>query len=148
MLLDLRKLKRTGKQTTSFYFEYTPQDNLSESLEGSEILSPIKISGEITLTGEHSAFVEGDIAFAIKGECTRCLEQTTKDFNASFAEAVSNDDEEGYELKNDTIDLSKIVDDAVLMNIPVQFLCREDCKGLCSSCGTNLNDAQCECKKQ
>ena len=148
MLLDLRKLRRTGKQTTSFYFEYTPQDNLAESLSGSEILAPIKVSGEITLTGEHSAYVEGEIAFDVQGQCTRCLDQTTKSFSASFGEAVSNDNEDGYELKNDTVDLSKIVDDAVLMNIPVQFLCREDCKGLCSSCGTNLNVAQCECKKQ
>ncbi len=148
MLLDLRKLKRTGKDSQDFYFEYTPDYDLAEDLPSCEIDLPIKITGKISLTGEHSAFVEGEISFSITGECTRCLSQATNYYSAEFGEEVTEDEIEGYSLVNDTVDLTKIVNDAVLMNIPLTFLCKEDCKGLCFKCGTNLNEAECKCKKQ
>ncbi len=148
MLLDLRKLKRTGKDSQDFYFEYVPKTDLAESIPQVELVLPIRVRGTISLTGEHSAYVEGEIDFTLSGECTRCLSLTTKGYNAEFGEEISETDEQGYSLVNDTVDLTKIVDDAVLMNIPVTFLCKEDCKGLCFKCGKNLNVAKCECKKQ
>ncbi len=148
MLLDLRKIKRTGKDSQDFYFEYSPKTDLAESLPACELELPVKITGSITLTGEHSAFVEGEIDFSLTGECTRCLERATNYYNAEFGEEVSEDCDEGYSVINDTVDLTKIVDDAILMQIPVTFLCKEDCKGLCFKCGKNLNYAECECKKQ
>lgn len=147
MRLDLRKLKRTGKDKTDFYFEYQPEVNLSESIPESKILLPIKVSGSVTLTGEHSAYVEGEVAFTIEGECTRCLEQTTATYTVDFSEAVSDQPDEVYPLINDTIDLTKIVDDVILMNVPVAFLCSDDCKGICTGCGVNLNNGECKCKK-
>ena len=44
------------------------------------------------------------------------------------------------------IDLKKIVDDVIIMNTPIVFLCKEDCKGLCPNCGANLNDGGCKCE--
>ncbi len=148
MLLDLRKIKRTGKDSQDFYFEYNPENNLAEGLPNCELVMPIKITGKISLTGEHSALVEGEIDFSIAGECNRCLETATNDYNAEFSEEITEDEIEGYKLINDTVNLTKIVDDAILMNLPLTFLCREDCKGLCFKCGKNLNQSQCECKKQ
>jgi uncharacterized protein len=109
---------------------------------------PVKITGKITLTGEHSAFVEGEVNFSITGECTRCLASATNHYNAEFGEQVSVDEVDGYPLVNDTVDLTKIVNDVILMNIPITFLCKEDCKGLCFKCGANLNQAECQCEKQ
>lgn len=148
MLLDLRKLKRTGKDSADFYFEYTPTEDLAEDLPECEIELPIKVNGTVTLTGDHSAYVEGEVLFTLSGECTRCLKETVNTYGAEFAEQVDDENDGGYSVHNDVIDLTKIVNDAVLMNIPVSFLCDEDCKGICSGCGTNLNDAQCKCKKQ
>ncbi len=148
MLLDLRKLKRTGKDSQDFYFEYAPKTDLAEDLPQCEINLPIKITGTVSLTGEHSAYVEGEISFTITGECTRCLNQATNQYSAQFGEEITEDEIDGYQLVNDTVNLTKIVDDAVLMNIPVTFLCKEDCKGLCFKCGKNLNEAECECNKQ
>lgn len=148
MLLDLRKLKRTGKDSTDFYFEYLPTVDLAEDLPECEIELPIKVNGTVTLTGDHSAYVEGEVAFTLRGECTRCLKDTANLYTAEFGEQVDDENDGGYSVYNDVIDLTKIVNDAVLMNIPLSFLCDEECKGLCSGCGTNLNDAQCKCKKQ
>ena len=64
-----------------------------------------------------------------------------------FNEAVEENNPDGYSLTNDTVDLTKIVDDAIAINAPVNFLCDEDCKGICVGCGVNLNDGDCKCKK-
>jgi uncharacterized protein len=42
-----------------------------------------------------------------------------------------------------TIDLDPIVREQVLLALPVSVLCREDCKGLCSVCGQDLNESDC-----
>lgn len=144
MILDLRELKRSGKDSQSYYFEYNPESELC-NIPDAKVDLPIKVSGEIFLTGEHQAVVSGEIVFSIEGECTRCLEPTKKEFVVEFDEEVGEDCT--YEVVNDRIDLKKIVDDTVIMNIPITFLCKEDCKGICSGCGVNLNYAECKCEK-
>ena len=147
MILDLRKLKRSGKETEDFFFEYTPTQDLIE-LSSAKIAQPIRINGTVSLTGEHSAYVEGEVDYVIQGECTRCLESTTKQFILEFSESVEENNLDGYSVKNDTIDLTKIVDDLIMINSPVAFLCEEDCKGICLGCGENLNNSQCKCKNK
>jgi len=44
------------------------------------------------------------------------------------------------------IDLSNEVRDYMILSIPMKRLCKEDCKGLCVKCGSNLNEKQCECE--
>ena len=147
MILDLRKLKRSGKDKTDFFFDYTPQEDLIE-LPSAQISGPIRINGTVSLTGEHSAFVEGEVNYVITGECTRCLSNTSRQFILEFSESVEENNLDGYSVKNDTIDLTKIVDDLIMMNSPITFLCDEDCKGICLGCGENLNNSQCKCKNK
>lgn len=144
MILDLKKIKRSGKDSSSFFFEYSPETELVD-VPNAEIVLPIRVSGTVTLTGEHSAVVDAEINYTISGDCTRCLNQTTKAYTVEISESVDNDDEDGYPVKNDTVDLTKIVDDAVMINNPTNFLCKEDCKGICLGCGVNLNDGKCKC---
>ena len=145
MILDLKKIKRSGKEREDFFFEYNPDKEIID-IPNVDFSGAVKIEGTVTLTGEHSAFIEGEVTFALSGECTRCLSQAHKEYVVELRESVDKDDLEGYPLKNDTVDLSKMVDDLVAINLPVSFLCKEDCKGLCPSCGTNLNEGQCKCK--
>ena len=95
MILDLKKLKRSGKEQSDFYFEYEPNEELID-IPSVNFDGAVKITGTITLTGEHSAYLEGEAVFNLKGECTRCLEQTEKNFVAEFAESVDANDEDGY----------------------------------------------------
>ena len=147
MLLDLRKLKRSGKEQSDFFFCYQPKDEIID-IPSACFDGEVKINGTITLTGEHSCYVEGEVTFAVKGECTRCLKDTSNEYFFEFKEGLEVDNPDGYSLKNDTVDLSVIIDDYLAMNIPISFLCSENCKGLCVGCGTNLNDGECKCKKQ
>ena len=147
MIIDLKKLKRSGKEQSDFFFLYEPQDNLTE-LPDAKVVNPIRVNGTISLTGEHSAFVEGQVNFYIQGSCTRCLCETEKEYILDFGESVEQDNPDGYELKNDMVDLSKIVNDLIMINSPITFLCKEDCKGICLGCGENLNESQCKCKNK
>ena len=146
MILDLKKLKRTGKDSSNFFFEYSPETELLD-LPNADIVLPISVNGTVTITGEHSAYLEGEVVFSVKGECTRCLKDTEKEFALNFQEGVESNNPDGYPVKNDTVDLRPIVDDLIAINSPVTFLCSEDCKGICTGFGVNLNDDKCKCNK-
>jgi uncharacterized protein len=50
--------------------------------------------------------------------------------------------------ENQTIDVQQDAVDALLLAVPVKVLCRESCKGLCPSCGRNLNEGSCSCRPE
>ena len=57
------------------------------------------------------------------------------------------DDGDKYPLEGHEIDLAAAVEEALLLDLPMRFLCREDCKGLCPVCGKDLNTELCTCPK-
>lgn len=57
-------------------------------------------------------------------------------------------DPDFYEFYNGTVDLSELARETFILNMPSKTLCREDCRGLCSGCGVNLNYEKCRCKKE
>jgi uncharacterized protein len=52
---------------------------------------------------------------------------------------------ETYKLDDDVLDLEPLVRDALLLELPTVPLCREECAGLCSNCGVDLNVTTCDC---
>ena len=54
-------------------------------------------------------------------------------------------DEELYPIVDETIDLGLLARDAVVLELPMAPLCREDCAGLCVQCGANRNEGDCGC---
>ena len=145
MIIDINKIKRSGADKESFFFLYEPTENLSTIVNVS-IKTPVKVSGVAVLTGEHSAYLEGEVCFVLKGQCTRCLDETEKQFVFPFREEAGVDG--GYKVLHDEIDISEMVNDTILTNMPVQFLCSEDCKGICCGCGVNLNKSACKCQNK
>ena len=101
--------------------------------------------------------VNGKINFGIRAICSRCLTEVKKDLNSDvnliltpkdefFAESGDEDlDHEFYE--GDTVDLSGYLRELIAITIPINFICGIGCKGLCSNCGINLNNNECNCKK-
>lgn len=92
------------------------------------------------------------------GECVRCLEPLELTLNARFQELFSypdadargrlkaepdddaEDDEDRYFIEDDLFDLEPVLRDAVVLALPPQPVCRENCLGLCPECGLSLND--------
>ena len=91
----------------------------------------------------------------LKAPCDRCLKETEvplaieidKHVNLDDKDAVTTDelDEanyiDGYEL-----DVDKLLYNEILIGWPMKILCCEDCKGVCSVCGQNLNEGTCDCE--
>lgn len=78
--------------------------------------------------------------------CARCLKPFLYTIGFEFAEYYKKQPEEGeYEFEGETIELDRMLEDNVVVNLPVRFLCSEDCKGLCSHCGKDLNEGECGC---
>ena len=80
--------------------------------------------------------------------CRRCLGPATSVFSVEFQELYSHHvDPEGetYPIRHQTIDLELVAREAILLDLPLAPLCSEACRGLCPSCGADLNDGPCPC---
>jgi uncharacterized protein len=86
--------------------------------------------------------VSADVDGTAAGECVRCLIDIEQPVQVEFQElfAYSHDEAFEYEVHEDTIDLEPVVRDAVVLSLPFQPVCQEDCTGLCPQCGVRLLD--------
>ncbi len=89
--------------------------------------------------------------------CDRCLAEYEQKINGNFtviyiAEKIDDDVEDTnvYELTPDLtyLDLTKDFYDFINLAVPLKHLCSEDCKGLCPTCGANLNIETCDCNNE
>ena len=94
--------------------------------------------------------VRGEVDVAWTSECSRCLKPVRGDLAVDVDELFEPDaiDGETYRLEGDSIDLEQAVRDNVVLELPVAPHCREDCRGLCPTCGVNRNVTQCDCVSQ
>ena len=86
--------------------------------------------------------VSADIDGTAAGECGRCLIDIEQAVQVEIQElfAYSSDEAFEYEVHEDTIDLEPVIRDAVVLSLPFQPVCQEDCLGLCPQCGVRLLD--------
>ena len=96
-----------------------------------------------------SVLVTGSASAGLTGECVRCLEPLRDEVAAQFQELFvyddGNDEDADEEsdvsrLEGDLVDLEPVLRDAVVLALPFQPLCEEDCPGLCTECGARLAD--------
>ncbi len=97
--------------------------------------------------------VDGVLNTSFHSVCARCGEPFIEKFQGSFHEVflnsalVQTDNQDSYYFSGETVDLEKAIMDNILLQIPMVSYCREDCKGVCPVCGTNLNYQDCSCRK-
>lgn len=123
--------------------------------------APLQAGVRIWSTGK-SIMIKGMVRTILRLQCARCLNSFSYPIDsaidltlfplkeASFSEEVEleKEDMELNFFEGDKINLSEIACEEVLLGIPYQPLCREECKGLCPVCGTDRNLSSCECAKQ
>lgn len=147
MIIDVRRLKFSGKLDSDFSFDYFPEDSLL-SLPGSVIDGPVKVTGTLALHGD-DVYVDGTVSCTIVGECVRCLKRAEykliSELNAVYA--TERQDEDDYLYSSGLVNLKFAVDDVLLTTFPSAIYCKEECKGLCPVCGKDLNEGPCACKK-
>jgi uncharacterized protein len=144
-VLDTRELgRRPGSQRQVTRTVPAPADLGIEVLrvpEGSPVDLDLRL--EAVMEG---VLVTGSAAAGLEGECVRCLEPITDEVDVRFQELYlyddqdlrSEEDDEVSMLEGDLLDLEPLLRDAVVLALPFQPLCTDDCPGLCPDCGARL----------
>jgi uncharacterized protein len=132
--------------------------------EGCTFVAPLQTRLRVIRVGE-MVEVEGTVESRIRLSCSRCLAEHDEPLVAGFAltyarqmpEVTDEAGEEEVELSaeemgltlfhGDEIDLGEAIAEQVIMALPMRPLCREECRGLCPLCGTNLNEGDCGCER-
>ena len=158
MKLDLRPLL-AGDKLLSFEYELSldidPEDT-TRFLYGVSFPSPMKVVGDITNT---AGYMRMSLRTSVdySAVCARCLAPVSGEFSFDLEKTVAprnlleNLDEDKLDdyaiIEDGFLDMDEPVLCQLEMEVPVRFLCDEDCLGLCQHCGKNLNDGPCNCKK-
>jgi uncharacterized protein len=157
MIVDVASLK-DGQ--ASFDFQVAP-DEIDLEGEAVKLKSAVKIEGKLK-KGIAQTDVDGKISGEIEIECNRCLQTAEMylefSFEAVFVTAENYTQEKEAELKaddlqvsifeGDKLDLTELAREQILLNLPTQVFCRDECQGLCQKCGANLNLIDCNCEEE
>ncbi len=129
------------------------------SLESSDVhlRDPVAFRARISRAGGTVA-VQGTVRATVEVPCVRCLDRVVIDveepINVVVLPTSEMPGEEDHELTtgemdfyyaNERLDVGAIIWDHLAVTIPIQPLCLPECKGLCPTCGANLNLESCEC---
>lgn len=151
MKIYYEQIKDEGLELeTSFSFE-----------EKDGVYNVTSFEGRLDKAGD-AYIVSGVLELGVSCPCDRCLESVTLEYKENMNltlsplgvypkpltddEAGLSDDEAGmYVTPHDHFDLNELLREEALLLPPIKKLCRDDCKGICSFCGTLLNNETCGC---
>ena len=117
-----------------------------------ELGGPVRVSGRLSRASLGRFYWRGNIAADINASCRRCLTSTPRQIDAQvnlvFTEEQDTVDPSEYVVPEtaDVLDLREAIREELILAVGAYVLCREDCKGLCLSCGNDLNTNSCDCR--
>ena len=148
--VDIRDLQRGPIRTTG---ELQPDDPAFEGLE-LNLVSPVSVTGQLQATGNGEYLWRGSFHGVLAGECRRCLADVRTNVDIDVDAAIFStdpeaaDDPDFYPLleRASHIDIRDVAREELALAAPTRLLlCRDDCAGLCLTCGADLNAGPCEC---
>lgn len=157
MVIDLTTLKENNAR-----LEFAiPADEIDFEDESVKLNDAARVRANIT-KGIVQTNVSGEIEAAVELECARCLQTvqqslkfpfqavfvTPENYTSDREVQVGFEDLEVSPFGGDKIDATELAREQILLAIPAQVFCREDCKGLCQKCGANKNLVDCSCEEK
>ncbi len=145
---DIRSLESQAAQVDG---QLTPDDSVWEDGDVRPA-KPIKVDGRLSAAGPSRFYFSGRFGGEAVAPCRRCLREVDvrveEDAHFIFSsEGEDSDDDPDvfpFDANAPKLDLRPAVREAWLLAVPGFVLCREDCKGLCATCGIDLNTGTCE----
>jgi len=158
MFLRLRSLQSDHEHIEQRYDPAAFDDAGGDAFR---VVAPVTLSFDIDRQEAGRYRVAGRVASELELTCSRCLESFALPVAAAFdlcyvprtenvgegEREVAEDDLTTAFYSDDQIDLKELVLEQFHLSVPMKPLCRDDCKGLCPQCGTNLNTGSCSCEK-
>ncbi len=157
MQLDLTRYRQPVSQ---FGRTFSPQE-VEQDGDAYQVVAPVQVDLEIHKDKDRFRLV-GKATTELELSCSRCLEAFRIPFDGAIdvrflpaSELTAEDEKEVEEedldtsyYRDDQIDLNELLREQFYLAMPMKPLCREECAGLCSQCGTNLNTGSCQCTSQ
>jgi len=132
-------------------FEISSESMEEDSIRFYEDSIKCVISSE---NSPHGYYLRGELNVPFLEQCDRCLIDYKMDHHIDFSILLTDQRElvTGEEVdvvyfteQQDFIDIAPVLLEYTMLDQPLKNVCREDCKGLCPSCGCNLNEKDCNC---
>lgn len=148
MQVSLEQIFNIPGSHKEFDYSFTPDFSLSDDFC---LTSPVSFKGKVVNTAG-IVTLDGQAEFTAAVMCSRCAEEFQKAFKVSVQHTLvfelnDEDNDEFILVENKELDLDALICEDTVLSLPFTFLCKEDCKGICSQCGKNLNEGACGCKK-
>ena len=145
------------KETTNVIdFDYVIEDDAKSEyavLLNAEHIEFIKISGSIAQKNGF-ACIEYEIDAEFDVVCARCNNDAPQNLRITGEKYLADksedkdDNDDYYTLENPSvIDLQDFITEFLSLEVPLRYLCDDDCMGLCQNCGHDLNTGECDCPK-
>lgn len=153
MLIDIKNLKLQLKKSEKFILQEQLPDELLSSIEG-RFAAPCSVGLTVERNGKFY-LAAGNAATKLQLQCSRCLTEVSypvkTEFIFTLVEAVYqaefSKEEEVIFFHDTLIDITPVVQEAVLLNLPIRTLCQDNCQGLCPACGIDKNFGDCKCSQ-
>lgn len=116
---------------------------------------PVKVDVNVKNVGG-VLYLSGSAQCVLDANCGRCGKPLTESLCFDLEESLLyegsnvqvNDDEDIIVFSGYRFEIDEIVENYIFMNLPIRYLCKEDCLGVCPKCGKDLNAGDCGCDKQ
>ena len=140
-LVNLHELPRRAGEMRAYGLDFKLEETIGTPMlaikAGESML--IEFKAESVSDG---VLISGQVKSKAKGECGRCLDEIERDVSEEFRELFlyesrkgEDEEDELFALDGDIADIETAIRDAVVLTMPINPLCKPDCKGLCSECG-------------
>ncbi len=154
MFLNLSRIRTAHERYEKSY----DVEAFASELDTFRVTQPVALAFDIYKDKAHFRLI-GQVQTSLELACSRCLEPYTLGVDSSFElryqprssntgegeREIEEDDLSTAFYENETIDLGQLMREQFYLVLPMKPLCRDDCRGLCSICGTNLNRGSCTC---
>ena len=150
MILNLKEVFLQEGSKKAFEYSFSMSDIDISGVY--PFVSPIMVKGEAS-NRAGLVDVNFDVSFTYNRPCDRCFKDVSRELNYQFNHrlvvSLQGDDNDDYiEVPDYTLDVDNCVQTDIILTLPVKFLCKEDCKGICPKCGKDLNDGECGCQTE
>ena len=155
------ELSHIRQPETELHKVFQPAD-LAGGDEEYRVTAPVDL--QMVIHKDHDRFrLVGTVKTALELACSRCLEPfvmpVDREFDLRYLPAAAAeprpDEDDEIEVEDDDvavtfyrdeqIDLNELLREQFYLALPMKPLCRDECRGLCAQCGTNLNTGTCDC---
>lgn len=153
MMLDLGRILNQPGQSVPFQLDL----DFSDMVFGGNCPASEPVHAAGTVRNEAGVLIlNADLSTTLHCVCDRCASPFDRSFQQTVeailvqevANEASENDDWTFLLQGDCVDLDDVLTTGFVLNMDSKFLCCEDCKGLCSTCGKDLNLGPCDCKPE